>query len=91
MVQFWAKSVKPYWIYRKLNYFSFYFALWPCGQDHNFFSIAILGYNIVHFLAKSIKVFRIYRNEIYGYHVVQSFSKICQAIQALSQNEIFDC
>jgi len=46
-VQFFAKSVKLFSIYRKLNNLSFYFDFWPCGQDHrsSFFTSAFLGYH----------------------------------------------
>jgi len=49
-----AKYVKPFKIYRKLNYLSFYFDLSPCGRDHRilFFKSATLDYHIVRFFSK---------------------------------------
>jgi len=35
MVQFLAKSIKRFRIYRKIKYLTFDYDLWPWGQGHN--------------------------------------------------------
>jgi len=67
MVQFLAKSIKPFRIYRKMKYLTFDFYLWPWGQGHKkiLLYLALQSYFMVKCLAALVKPFRIYRKMKY--------------------------